>query len=217
MRRLFRTVAPRYDFITRVFSYGLDAGWKRCAVDRAGLKDGAFVLDLACGTGDFSKIVRQRVARSRTAAADLTFEMLARAGVPNRVCTDALRLPFADRSFDAVFAGYGIRNFPDLRGSLEEIRRVLRPSGVLASLDFFLPENAAYRPLFIAYLYAQGAFWGTLLHGSPHVYTYIPASLRSFVSATEFRRVLSEQRYTNIRERKLLGGGLALHWAVRAG
>src|SRR5687767_268781 len=216
MRGLFRTVAPRYDFITRVFSYGMDGRWKRQSVERAGLRDGAVVLDLAAGTADFSKLVSTTVRDSRCIPADLTLEMLARARFPRSVCADAMLLPFADRTFDAVFAGYALRNFPSLETSLREIHRVLRPGGVLASLDFFLPSNPIYRPLYLGYLYAQGAIWGTLLHGSPRVYTYIPDSIRSFVSVESFQHCLRSEGYANIRGRSFLGGGIALHWARRA-
>jgi demethylmenaquinone methyltransferase/2-methoxy-6-polyprenyl-1,4-benzoquinol methylase len=211
MRQLFRTVAPRYDFITRTFSYGMDARWKRIAVKEAGLRSAAVVLDLACGTGDFSRLVR--ASGCRPVGADLTFEMVR--GVPSAVCADALHLPFDTGRFDAVFAGYGVRNFPDLRASLREIRRVLRSGGILATLDFFLPPGGFYRPLYLGYLYVQGALWGTLLHGRPDVYTYIPRSLRSFVTAAAFEAVLRDEGYRDVRCRNFVGGGIAVHWATR--
>src|SRR5262252_8526978 len=92
MRSMFHTVAPRYDFITRAFSYGMDRRWKRDAVTRAALPSGALVLDLASGTGDFSKLLISRDPRARAIAADLTERMLKLArssGVPAAVCADA--------------------------------------------------------------------------------------------------------------------------------
>src|SRR6185369_6193977 len=102
------------------------------------------------------------------------------------VCADAGLLPFPDHSFDCVFVGYRLRNFPNLKVAVNEIERVTRPGGSLVSLDFFLPSNPVLRPLYLGYLYAQGAFWGLVLHGRPRVYTYIPDSLRTFVSMTTF-------------------------------
>ncbi len=131
------------------------------------------------------------------------------------VCADATALPFADETFDRVFVGYGLRNFPNLIAAVQEIKRVTRPGGMLVSLDFFLPGNRVWRRLFLAYLYAQGTFWGTLLHGHPRIYTYIPDSLRHFVSMSDFAALLQDAGYVQVEDRAHLFGGIGLHWAVR--
>jgi demethylmenaquinone methyltransferase/2-methoxy-6-polyprenyl-1,4-benzoquinol methylase len=136
-------------------------------------------------------------------------------GLHNGVCGDATRLPFADQSFDCVFIGYGLRNFPSLESALHEIERVTRPGGLLVTLDFFLPANRLFRRLYLGYLYGQGALWGTLLHGRPRTYTYIPDSLRSFVSMDEFSAALGRRGYALIDTRAFLFGGIGLHWAVK--
>jgi demethylmenaquinone methyltransferase / 2-methoxy-6-polyprenyl-1,4-benzoquinol methylase len=218
MRAMFSIVAPRYDFITRAFSYGMDCGWKRTGLDRANLPERPLVLDLASGTGDFSLMVRQRYPGSRAVAVDITERMLQLArgrGVRYTVCGDAGMLPFPDHSFDCVFVGYGLRNFPNLKVAVSEIERVTRPGGSLVSLDFFLPANAFLRPLYLAYLYAQGAFWGLLLHGRPRVYTYIPDSLRTFVSIDDFSLLLHRTGYRQVDVRRYILGGIGLHWAVK--
>ncbi len=218
MRAMFSTVAPRYDFITRAFSYGMDKRWKRLGVARTTLPEKPVVLDLASGTGDFSILVNNRYPGSRAVAVDLTERMLQLAkqrGLRDAVCGDAGALPFPDRSFDCVFVGYGLRNFPNLALAIREIERVTRPGGLLVSLDFFLPGNALIRPLYLAYLYAQGAVWGTLLHGRPRVYTYIPDSLRSFVSIDEFSRLLRKAGYGQVDTRRYILGGIGLHWACK--
>lgn len=215
---MFSIVAPRYDFITRAFSYGMDKRWKRLGVDRTKLPEKPVVLDLASGTGDFSLLVKQRYPGSRAVAVDLTERMLQLArerGLQDAVCGDAGSLPFPDDTFDCVFVGYGLRNFPDLRMAVREIERVTAPGGLLVSLDFFLPGNSLMRRLYLAYLYAQGAFWGTVLHGRPRVYTYIPDSLRSFVSIDEFSRLLQKTGYRKINARRYILGGIGLHWAYK--
>lgn len=215
---MFSTVAPRYDLITRLFSYGMDGKWKRACVDNAELPERPVVLDLAAGTGDFSLMVQERYPGARCVAVDLTERMLQLArgrGVTHTVCGDAGLLPFPDHSFDCVFVGYGLRNFPKLDVSVREIERVTRPGGVLVSLDFFLPGNAAMRQAYLCYLYAQGALWGTVLHGRPRVYTYIPDSLRSFVSIEDFSSLLRRSGYKKVDSRKHILGGIGLHWAVK--
>lgn len=219
MRRMFGTIAPRYDFITRVFSYGMDRRWKLLAVQKASLTTRARVLDLACGTGDFSQIVLQARPGARVVAVDLTQEMLTRArgrGTSELVCADAMALPFADGSFDCVFVGYGLRNFPDLNASLAEIRRVTRPGGSIVTLDFFLPAHKLWRSIYLGGLFAQGAFWGALLHGRPRVYTYIPDSLRTFISMQDFCLLLRRMGYQQVSTQPYLGGGIGLHWALRS-
>jgi demethylmenaquinone methyltransferase/2-methoxy-6-polyprenyl-1,4-benzoquinol methylase len=201
---MFSTVAPRYDFITRTFSYGMDRHWKRAGLDR--------------GTGDFSLMVRQRYPGSRAVAVDITERMLQLArgrGVEHTVCADAGKLPFPDHTFDCVIIGYGLRNFPNLKVAVSEIERVTRPGGSLVSLDFFLPSNPILRPLYLAYLYAQGAFWGLVLHGRPRVYTYIPDSLRTFVSIDDFSSLLHRTGYRRVDARSFILGGIGLHWAVK--
>jgi demethylmenaquinone methyltransferase/2-methoxy-6-polyprenyl-1,4-benzoquinol methylase len=218
MRAMFGSIAPRYDFVTRILSYGMDGRWKLLGVTKADLPENALVLDLAAGTGDFSKLVRERLPQARTVAVDITEPMLrlARAhGLEEAVCGDATSLPFDDRTFDCVFVGYGLRNFPSLKMAVAEIERVTRPGGLMVSLDFFLPRNRMFRELYLAYLYVQGAFWGTLLHGRPRTYTYIPDSLRSFVSIQDFSSLLQRMGYAHVDTRGFIVGGIGLHWAVK--
>jgi demethylmenaquinone methyltransferase / 2-methoxy-6-polyprenyl-1,4-benzoquinol methylase len=218
MRQMFGTIAPTYDFISRVFSLGMDRRWKRLGVSEAALSENALVLDLACGTGDFSQLVIERLPRATAIAADITEAMLRLAhvrGVKNAVCGDASSLPFACNSFDCVFIGYGLRNFPDLKAAVREIQRVTRTGGLIVSLDFFLPSNAVLREIYLAYLYAQGAIWGLLLHGRARVYTYIPDSLRSFLTIRDFSALLNESGYGQVATRSYILGGIGLHWAVK--
>jgi ubiquinone/menaquinone biosynthesis methyltransferase len=218
MSAMFHTIAPSYDFFTRVFSYGMDRHWKKVCVERAVLPEKALVLDLASGTGDFSRLVARRYPSARSLAVDLTERMLqlARAhGVARAVCADAESLPFPDGSFDGVFIGYGLRNFRNLPEVVREIERVTRPGGLFVSLDFFLPASRWLRRLYLGWLYAQGALFGLLLHGQPRVYTYIPDSLRTFVSIDEFSSLLRRTGYRPVDTRRFLLGGIGIHWAAK--
>jgi demethylmenaquinone methyltransferase/2-methoxy-6-polyprenyl-1,4-benzoquinol methylase len=218
MRAMFHTIAPRYDFITRAFSYGMDWRWKQTGVEHAQLPEAPLVLDLAAGTGDFCALVKRHRPKARTIAVDLTERMLRltrERGIPEAVCADAGRLPFPDASFDCVFIGYGLRNFSSLSSAVREIERVTRPGGLLVSLDFFLPANSLLRRLYLAYLYAQGAFWGLLLHGRPRIYTYIPDSLRNFLSIEDFSSLLRNHGYGEVETRSFILGGIGLHWAEK--
>ncbi len=218
MHAMFSAVAPRYDFITRAFSYGMDRRWKRCGVQGAALSPRSRVLDLAAGTGDFSCLAVRQAEGTLAVAVDLAEAMLRgarRRGIHLAVAAEAGRLPFPSGAFDCVFVGYGLRNFPDLPCALREAWRVTRPGGGLVTLDFFLPPHPFIRSLYLVYLWLQGAFWGLVLHGRPRVYTYIPDSLRSFVSIAELSQALGEAGYTAVRSRAYIFGGIGLHWASK--
>lgn len=215
---MFHEIAPRYDFVTRVFSYGMDRRWKRLGIAKTALPDGAVVLDLAAGTGDFAQIVLRRLPGARVVAVDLTERMLhvgRSRGLKETVCGDAGALPFASRLFDCVVIGYGLRNFSNLEVAIREIERVTRRGGMLLTLDFFLPANPILRSMYLAYLYVNGAFWGFLLHGKPRIYTYIADSLRSFLSADDLCQLLRRMGYAEVDVSSFLLGGIALHWAVK--
>jgi ubiquinone/menaquinone biosynthesis methyltransferase len=134
VRRLFATIADRYDFITGLLSFGRDRGWKRRLIDLAGVSAGWRVLDLACGTGD---IAFESVRRGATTVGlDITLRMVELAKQrpeATRQSTwlvgDMTALPVAASAFDAVTTGYGLRNVPDLSQAIAEIHRVLRPGG----------------------------------------------------------------------------------------
>jgi demethylmenaquinone methyltransferase / 2-methoxy-6-polyprenyl-1,4-benzoquinol methylase len=218
MRAMFSTIAPRYDFLTRILSYGMDRRWKKLGVARAALPMNAMVLDLASGTGDFTKLVQEKLPQARSVAVDITEGMLRLArgqGVAEAACADATLLPFADSSFDCVFIGYGMRNFPDLKKSVREIERVTRPGGMMVSLDFFMPANRVFRELYLGYLYLQGAAWGLVLHGRPRTYTYISDSIRNFTTVGDFSTLLEQMGYSNVDRRSFILGGIGMHWAVK--
>jgi len=219
MSRMFGDIAPRYDFVTRTFSFGMDSRWKQLAVDRSPLPADAVVLDLACGTGDFSELVVRKLPKAWSIAVDLTEPMLQLArqrGVHTVVCADAQSLPFPSGAFDCVFVGYGLRNFPNLPAAVAEIARVLRPGGGAVTLDFFLPANPILRRAFLAILFIQGAAWGLLLHGRPRTYTYIPDSLRGFMTARDLIGLLRGTGFSRVDSREFLFGGIAVHWALKS-
>ena len=220
VRRLFSTIAERYDFITSALSYGQDRRWKRRLIALARITPDDRVLDLACGTGD---LLFAAAPHARQAVGlDVTLRMLELAAVrsrrlPTAHCRllqgDMQALPFEDGHFTVVTTGYGLRNVPDLPQAIAEIHRVLLPGGRLLSLDFNRPEQPLVRGVYLAYLTIVGSVLGVLLHRDPDTYRYIPESIRGYPGARGVARLLERHGFADVQVVLLLGGLMAIHVA----
>jgi demethylmenaquinone methyltransferase/2-methoxy-6-polyprenyl-1,4-benzoquinol methylase len=224
VRRLFATIADRYDLVTVVLSYGRDRAWKRKLRELADVHAGMRALDLACGTGDITFDLASGGAR--TTGLDITPRMIALAaqkqedGGPSRarfLVGDMIALPFPAGAFDLVTTGYGLRNVPDLDRALDEIRRVLEPGGRFLSLDFDRPPGRILRGLYLAYLTIAGSALGWALHGDPDTYRYIPASIRRYPGAAGVAERLRARGFVDVRHIRVMGGLMAIHAATLDG
>jgi len=219
VRRLFSTIADRYDLITILLSFGLDRRWKRCVVDLAAPRAGQRALDLACGTGDIAFLVAERGAT--VVGLDVTFRMieLARAkphegrGNVGFLVGDMGSVPFTDGQFDIVTTGYGLRNVADMTTAVREIHRVLRPGGVLVSLDFDRPAHPMIRGIYLGYLSLVGSVLGWVLHRDPDTYRYIPASILRYPGASHVVELMKAEGFARAEWRPVLGGLMAIHVA----
>lgn len=184
-RNLFKEVAPRYDLITRLLSFGRDVHWKKWMLNQLPGQNVKRALDLACGTGDITRALAERYPEAEITGLDLTPEMLelakdlAKPGI-HFVEGDMTDTGRESDSFNVITGGYALRNAPDLQAALSEVQRLLRPGGQAAFLDFSAPANAVLRRLHYGLLLSWGAFWGLALHGDPRVYAYIARSLAHF-------------------------------------
>ena len=142
IRSLFNDLSPNYDRLNRIFSLGMDMGWRRQLVAAVARQNPARILDLACGSGDVTAMLRQALPQAQVVGLDFSRPLLNRAktrGLKDLVEADALKLPFPDGSLDAVTIAFGLRNFTDRPAGLREIARVLKPSGVFGLLEFSPP------------------------------------------------------------------------------
>lgn len=185
---VFDGVAERYDLGNDLMSLGWHWRWKERLVHLAGPRPGDRVLDLATGTGDVALAVAPRCAPGEVVGLDLNKTMLdlARRKLPAHVRNvtfvegDVGSLPFPDGSFDLVTVGYAGRGFPSWERALAEIWRVLRPGGRFVNLDFARPPSRAFDRVYRGWMTVSGAVLGTVLHGHPKIYVYIPESLRAY-------------------------------------
>jgi demethylmenaquinone methyltransferase/2-methoxy-6-polyprenyl-1,4-benzoquinol methylase len=220
--RLFDTIAPRYDFITRLLSYGRDQAWKRRLIALAGIAPGDAVLDLACGTGDLAAAAAARGAR--VIGLDLVPRMieLARSRETKSAAAgnawlvgDMTSLPLASASIDVITTGYGLRNVPRLDRAIEEAARVLRPGGRFVALDFNRPRGALLRGAYLTYLTVVGSAVGLALHRDPDTYRYIAASLARYPGADAVVDLLRAHGFRDAYYLPVLGGLMAIHVARR--
>lgn len=190
-RRIFTEIAAEYSWMTAVLSFGRDAAWKRRLVRALPSVPRPACVDIACGTGDMTRLLAGRFPEGRVLGIDLTDAMLAQARAatcePNVRYEqgDMGRLCVPDASMDLVTGGYALRNAPDLGAAILEVSRVLRVGGHAGFLDFAHWSGRLTGPAGLLLLAAWGGFWGLLLHGNPAVYGYIAASLRRFPTTAQ--------------------------------
>jgi demethylmenaquinone methyltransferase/2-methoxy-6-polyprenyl-1,4-benzoquinol methylase len=223
VRRLFATIADRYDLITSVLSYGQDARWKARLVREARVSPSDRALDLACGTADIAFAVAAAGARAVTGL-DITVRMLELANAKQGQSAEKIRLvagdmtalPFDADSFDLVTTGYGLRNVPDLPAAIAEIARTLRSGGRLLSLDFNRPESTVVRTAYLVYLTVVGSLLGWILHRDPDTYRYIPESIKRYPGAAAVADRLRAHGFGQVQVIPLLFGLMTLHVAHKS-
>jgi len=212
---MFDTIAPRYDLVNRVMTFGLDQRWRRSTVTALALAEGALVLDLACGTGDLSRAA-QRLGY-RVVGADLSAGMLAANGAATPLVeADGSRMPFATAAFDGLVCGYALRNFTDLAATLAECARVLRPGGRLAALEVDAPTSPLWRAGFDLWFTKAVPVLGGVL-SDRQAYRYLPESVAYLPPTPVLRRMLLEAGFSGVGVRPLAGGLSQLVVATRAG
>ena len=192
---MFDGIAPRYDLLNRLMSFGLDRGWRRKTVRALALQPGARVLDLATGTADVAMAIARSCPGCRVVGVDPSLGMLevgrrkiADAGLAEQVSLqagDAQALDFEDGSFDGVCIAFGIRNVPDRARALAEMARVTRPGGRVAILELSEPRRGLLAPLARFHIRKLVPRLGALLSGSRE-YHYLQSSIAAFPPPEEF-------------------------------
>jgi demethylmenaquinone methyltransferase/2-methoxy-6-polyprenyl-1,4-benzoquinol methylase len=203
---MFDAIAPRYDLVNRVMTFGMDTGWRRKTVSSLGLPDGSLVLDVACGTGDLSRELRK--ARLKAVGFDLSAGMLAAARTTAPlVLADALNLPVPDRSADGVTCGFALRNVKSLRQLFEEFARVLRPGGRVALLETAEPNARVLKLGHKVYFHKVVPLIGGIL-SDRKAYTYLPRSTAYLPPTPELLEMVAGAGFEAVT-REVLGLGAA--------
>jgi demethylmenaquinone methyltransferase/2-methoxy-6-polyprenyl-1,4-benzoquinol methylase len=215
---MFDGVAKRYDLTNTVLSFGQDRGWRRATRAALELTPGQRVLDVGAGTG----VSTEELGRSGAYAvgADLSIGML-RAGRRTRpvvplLAGDALALPFADGTFDAVTISFALRNVVDTDGALRELARVTRTGGRLVVCEFSHPTNAAFRTAYLSYLMRSLPVVARSVSSNPDAYVYLAESIRAWPDQAGLAaRIAASGVWGSVAWRNLSGGIAALHRATK--
>ena len=222
VRGVFDSVASRYDLMNDLMSLGIHRVWKRFTVEKAGLKPGMQVLDLAGGTGDLAALMAPRVVPGgRVVLSDINEAMLRRgrerlldrgiAGECIEYClADAEALPVEDASFDLVTIAFGLRNVTRKEAALAEMFRVLRPGGQLMILEFSRPA-APLAPAYDLYSFRVLPAIGKLVAGDDASYRYLAESIRMHPDQETLQAMMAAEGFEDCRYHNLTGGIVALH------
>ncbi len=232
---LFAKIAPRYDLINDLQSFGLHRNWKRQLVGLANAKPGEHALDVCCGTGDISLGLAK--CGAEVTGLDFSRPMLdvAKQRVVAVVCGhghlkkitgghrpplqfiegDAQHLPFADSQFDVVSIGYGLRNLPSWERGVEEMFRVAKPGGRILVLDFGKPDNALWRKIYFGYLRWIVPLFGKVFCGDCATYAYILESLKNYPAQRGVAEKMQKLNCKNSRVINFLGGAMSINYGEK--
>ena len=222
VRDMFSRIAPAYDLVNRLMSWGQDIHWRRVAVDLACPERGR-VLDVATGTGDLAL----ELARHANSVVGLDFcpEMIKlgrlkagrrkMAGQIDFILGDALTLPFENNSFDCALNGFVLRNVSDVNLFLSELRRVVKPGGRVVCLELSKPSSGLIGALYWFYLRRIVPLLGRWVSGDKKAYQYLPDSVNNFVNIAELQHAMKKIGFHQVDYKSLNWGTVAVHIGVK--
>jgi demethylmenaquinone methyltransferase/2-methoxy-6-polyprenyl-1,4-benzoquinol methylase len=218
---MFGKIAGRYDLLNHLLSGNIDKRWRQVVTKRvrAVVSREALILDVACGTGDLSLQLFESTG-VRVVGTDFCRPMLSIAAgkLPSEITLvegDALSLPFKENTFDVVTIAFGLRNLSDINSGLKELKRILKPQGRVAVLEFSRPSNAVLRTLFGIYFRNVLPLLGGLISGSLSAYSYLPSSVSKFPDQQQLALLMQQAGFDQVSYEDLTGGIAALHMGRR--
>jgi demethylmenaquinone methyltransferase/2-methoxy-6-polyprenyl-1,4-benzoquinol methylase len=211
---MFGSIARHYDLANHALSCGADFYWRNRAAQVVASWDPGKIVDLATGTGDLALAIQKKLPDAELVAVDFLPEMLQLArqkGVQRAVIADAMRLPFADSSFDCVTVAFGLRNMENWGAALSEMARVLKTGSHLLILEFSLPHLSILRSLYRFYLHRCLPLLGSLLTRQKNAYDYLGDSIEEFPSGETMLRLMETSGFHNTTAEPLTGGIVTIY------
>jgi demethylmenaquinone methyltransferase / 2-methoxy-6-polyprenyl-1,4-benzoquinol methylase len=221
VQEMFTQIAPRYDIMNRLMTFGQDVVWRRQVIQRAHLARGSWLLDLGSGTGDIAGEALRQNKNTHVVAADFTLRMMV-IGKPrypeNRLswsAADATLLPFPHARFDAVVSGFLMRNVTNLGQSLLEQYRVLKPGGRIVILDTTPPPDNLLAPFLRIHLHTVIPTLGRLVSGQAEAYQYLPDTTENFLEPERLAARMAAAGFWKVGFERLMFGTIAIHWGIK--
>lgn len=222
---MFDNIAPSYDMLNHLFTLGIDRGWRKKMIRMLAPSGPQSILDVATGTGDVAIMTAEMLRPRQVTGIDLSAGMLEigrekirKAGLDDIIVLqqgDSENLPFEEGRFDAVTVAFGVRNFEDLKKGLAEMRRVTRPGGIVAILEFSMPRNMILSFFYRLYSKHIMPFIGRITSGDQAAYTYLFESVQQFPYGDSFINILREVGFENNSATPLFGGICTIYKSVK--
>ncbi len=227
VKRLFNKIAPNYDRLNRIVSFGLDIGWRREVAHETWEVECENILDVCAGSGDLAlELHRFWKEQAHIDALDFSTELIEagrrkvnEAGLTDYITFiegDALDMPFDDESYDALTIGFGFRNLQDRSKALAEFKRVLQPGGLMVVLEVTQPRRFLRVPYYL-YMLRIVPFIAAVLRADKEAYKYLGRSIKAFPDAPEFAEMIKEAGFTEVKYRRLGLGTVAIHTGFKPG
>ena len=218
VRKMFGSIATRYDLANHVLSCGIDFYWRARAAEIVASWHPNAIADLATGTGDLALAIQKKLPHAELTGVDFLPEMLElaqRKGVRRVVLADAMKLPFDDASFDCVTIAFGLRNLENCSAALVEMRRVLKANGHLLVLEFSLPTTPALRAAYRFYLHSCLPLLGSFLTQEKSAYDYLGDSIEKFPSGNAMCELMKQTGYASPSFEPLTGGIVTIYTGIK--
>lgn len=223
--RMFDTISGEYDGLNRMISLGLDQKWRSNVVDMIASTNPETILDIATGTGDLVIQMAQKTDAKKLIGLDISSGMLeigklkvTKEELDSRiemVLGDSENLQFEDNSIDAVTVSYGVRNFEDLEKGLSEIRRVLKPGGILVILETSVPEKFPFKQGYFFYSKLIVPALGKLFSKDKIAYGYLSESASKFPYGERFNNILKKVGFNNVNHYLQFHGASTIYKAIK--
>lgn len=211
VKRIFDSISHRYDFLNHFLSAGIDYYWRRKAIKLSEINESSYLLDLACGTGDFG-ITAKKFGVKNIFGGDLSFNMLSLFKTKvswingKLIETVAEHLPFKNDSFTNITVAFGVRNFYDIPTAFKEFKRVLKPNGKATVLEFSLPTNSVIKSLYMFYFRNILPLVGKIISKDDEAYTYLPESVGEFDKNINLVKIFSDCNFSKVERHSLTFG-----------
>jgi demethylmenaquinone methyltransferase / 2-methoxy-6-polyprenyl-1,4-benzoquinol methylase len=224
VEQMFDNIAPKYDFLNHFLSLGIDKLWRKKAIRILSEYRSDYLLDVATGTGDFA-VAASKLKPNKIIGFDISEQMLAvgrtkvkRLGLDQMIefsKGDSEAMPFQNEQFDAITVAFGVRNFENLEGGLQEFFRVLKPEGVVIILEFSKPRHFPMKQFYLFYFFKILPFVGRMVSKDSSAYSYLPESVMAFPDDQKFLSVLQKIGFSRTKQKRLTFGIATIYIAQK--